>query len=136
MIFGNIWEALLAYVIVLGVFFVSINFRWIWKEVRNISENKGGFIKLCQLVFIILSWIIFVFILIYYVIHPNQVNALNIILTVIVGFLGTMMGLFFSQDVIKSLEDRVKIEKSKKEIALKKRVNLLRLLKEKIEREK
>ena len=43
--------------------------------------------------------------LVYFIIEPDlKVNALNIFLTIVVGFLGTILGLFFSREMIEKLK--------------------------------
>ena len=75
-----------------------------------ICKNVSGYVILGQLLFMFLSWGIFLLILIYYMFNQENVGVLNVFLTIIVGFLGTMIGIFFSDrtfdKIIKDLEER------------------------------
>lgn len=83
-------------------------FKWFFKEVRSIARESEGFIKFGQTVFILLSWSVFFILLFYYILNPDSINALNIFLTIVVGFLGTSGGFFFSGEALKHLERKVK----------------------------
>jgi len=82
-------------------------FKWFFKQVREISKDPRGFIKFGQITFILLSWSVFMVILIYFIFVPEEVNAINISLTVVVGFLGTILGLFFSEKALERLNERL-----------------------------
>jgi len=88
-------------------------FKWFFGQVREICREPEGFIKFGQVTFIVLSWSCFLVILVYYMIIKTQVNALDIILTVVVGFLGTIIGMFFSKEALESLKSKVE-RRSKK----------------------
>jgi len=103
--------------LIIGICFVSLlifsllKLEWLIKELRDICLRPQGFFKLGQLTFIFFSWGSFLSILVYYAIKETQINALNIFLTIVVGFLGTIMGVLFSQEVIKKIyESRVIIK--------------------------
>ena len=85
-------------------------FKWFIGQLRDVCKNISGYVILGQLLFMFLSWGIFLLILIYYLIYPEEVSVLNIFLTIIVGFLGTMIGIFFSDrafdKIIKDLQER------------------------------
>ena len=83
-------------------------FRWFFKQVRSIAREPEGFIKFGQTAFILLSWSVFFIILLYYMFNPESINALNVFLTIVVGFLGTSGGFFFSGEALKHLERKVK----------------------------
>ena len=83
-------------------------FKWFFGQVREICREPEGFIKFGQVAFIILSWGCFIIILIYYMVIKTQVNALDIILTVVVGSLGTIIGMFFSKEAVESLKGKLK----------------------------
>ena len=87
---------------ILLLIMLFLMFKWFFLQVRDIAKDAGGFIKFGQITFILLSWGVFIVILIYYMVHPGEVDNINILLTIIVGFLGTIIGLFFSE---RSLED-------------------------------
>ena len=98
---------------------------YIFQQVREICRNISGYVILTQLIFIVLSWVIFLGILGYYMVfRPNeQVDVFTIFLTVIVGFLGTMLGLFFSEKafekIIDDLKKRYKTHRDKRYESLK-----------------
>jgi len=54
------------------------------------------------------SWSVFLLTFIYYLFFRNDelTSTLNIFLTIVVGFLGTMMGLFFSSDALNNLRKK------------------------------
>jgi|TARA_B100001964_G_C14109285_1_gene542993 hypothetical protein len=79
-------------------------FQWFFGQVREICKEPEGIIKFGQITFILLSWSCFLFILIYFIINPEGVHVLNVFLTIIVGFLGTIMGLFFNRETIEKLK--------------------------------
>tara|TARA_Y100000310_G_C20539578_1_gene742539 strand:+ start:219 stop:662 length:444 start_codon:yes stop_codon:yes gene_type:complete len=80
-------------------------FKWFFGQVREICKEPEGIIKFGQISFILLSWSCFLFILIYFAIKPEEeVHVLNIFLTIVVGFLGTILGLFFSREAIEDLK--------------------------------
>lgn len=83
-------------------------FRWFFAQVRDICRESEGFIKFGQITFVLLSWGCFVIILGYYLIKPTQVNALDIFLTIVVGFLGTILGMFFSKEALESLVRKIR----------------------------
>jgi len=82
-------------------------FKWFFKQVRSIAREPEGFIKFGQTAFILLSWSVFFIILLYYMFNPESINALNVFLTIVVGFLGTSGGFFFSGEALKHLERKV-----------------------------
>lgn len=100
-------------------------FVWFLKEIRNVCDKPEGFIKFTQITFILGSWGIFLLIFGYYLLfNPKEtVSILSLFLTIVVGFLGTIMGLFFSKE---ALEEIIKKYKSRGEIMLKDRNILLK----------
>ena len=89
-------------------------FKWFFKQVRSIARESEGFIKFGQTTFILLSWSVFSILLFYYIFNPYSINVLNVFLTIVVGFLGTILGLFFSREMIEKLKGTV--ESGKKRI--------------------
>lgn len=83
-------------------------FQWFFSQVRDICREPEGFIKFGQITFILLSWGCFLIILIYYIFNKTEVNAIDIAFTVIVGFLGTIIGMFFSKEALESLKGKLK----------------------------
>ena len=84
--------------------------KWLIEQLRDICKNISGYVILGQILFVFLSWGIFLIIFIYYLFNPENVGVLNIFLTIIVGFLGTMIGIFFSDrafdKIIRDLQER------------------------------
>lgn len=83
-------------------------FKWFFNQVRDICKEPEGFIKFGQVTFILLSWSCFIVILIYYIFNKTEVNAVDIVFTVVVGFLGTIIGMFFSKEALESLKGKLK----------------------------
>jgi len=111
MIFGDLSIIDATIIIAVTLFLIILFFGFIWfvREVRSIAENSRGFIKFGQIAFIGLSWGVFFIILFYYLFNPREtISPLNVFLTVIIGFLGTGIGFFFSGPAVKHLEDKVK----------------------------
>ena len=90
------------------------NFKWIIKESRSICENEGGYIKLMQLIFVLLVLASFFVLLVYNLIYRETTSKLDIFLTVIVGLMGTIIGTFFSERSMQS----IKIDRDLKKKAL------------------
>jgi len=90
-------------------FFFVINIKWFTKTFRDITKDESGYTKLIQISLIILLSSLFVIIIIYYLFNPIQVDRIDIILTVIVGWLGAIIGNFFGEKSMKNLEDKRKI---------------------------
>jgi len=80
------------------------NLRWITKEVRSICENESGYVKLIQLLFILLVFVSFFLLLVYNIIYRETTSKLDIFLTVIVGLMGTIIGTFFSERTMESIK--------------------------------
>ena len=104
--------------IILLSFIIFLLFRWFFNEVRDICKKISGYMIFGQLVFILLSWGVFLTIFVYYLIKGGKVEVLNVFLTVIVGFLGTIIGVFFSEKafekIIKDLEERYRDNREKR----------------------
>ncbi len=98
------------FMIFLIIIVILLFLIWVFKEIRDICKNFEGFIKFTQITFMLFSWIIFTSIFGFYLFYnPNEkVSILNIFLTIIVGFLGTMIGLFFSNEALNELKRKLK----------------------------
>jgi len=85
-------------------------FCWVFKELRDICKRISGYIILGQLIFILLSWGVFLGILVYYAIFKpdGKVDVFTIFITVVVGFLGTIIGVFFSEKTFEKIIDELK----------------------------
>ena len=90
-----------------GLFLLfAINFKWCVKIVREIAREGSGYTKLIQLVMMFMLVSIFVVIIIYYLYNPERVDRIDIILTVVVGWLGAIIGMFFGEKSMSVLEER------------------------------
>jgi len=95
---------LLACIVLIILIFLMRNLRWITKEVRSICENESGYVKLIQLLFILLVFVSFFLLLVYNIIYRETTSKLDIFLTVIVGLMGTIIGTFFSERTMESIK--------------------------------
>ena len=81
---------------------------WFFYEVRKICEKASGFLVLGQVTFLFLSWGSFITIFIIFAFTQAEISALSLILTIVVGFLGTITGMLFNQDALKrTYQDRM-----------------------------
>ncbi|MDP7458482.1 MAG: hypothetical protein QGH47_07185 [Candidatus Woesearchaeota archaeon] len=94
------------------VFIILINLRWIIITLRKIADNRnpGGYFKLMQTWLIIIISAIFCIIAGHYIFFPGTVDKIDLILTVIVGWLGMIMGRFFGESAMESLLRNQKME--------------------------
>ena len=121
-------------ILLIILIFLMTNFKWIIKELRWICKNESGYIKLIQLVFIMLIFGSFFILLIYNIFYRELTSKLDIFLTVIVGLIGTIVGTFFSERIMESIkEDREK--KKKKIIEKKQKLREYKELLDKLKRE-
>ncbi len=97
------------------------NFRWIVKELRSICKDESGYIKLLQLVFISVVLVCFLLLLAYSLIVPESISKLDVFLTVIVGFMGTIIGTFFSE---RSMEGIMQDRDLKREKIIEKKIKI------------
>ena len=81
-----------------------LNFKWCIDTIRDICNSKGGYTKFVQIIFVFILISIFLGILSYYVIRPDKVNKVDVILTVVVGWLGAIIGSFFSETSMQGIE--------------------------------
>ncbi len=88
--------------------FLIIKCEWIIKTIREICKEPEGYIKLIQTTFFLFAIISFSILLFYFIIKPNSTDKLDIFLTIIVGFLGTMIGFFFSDRAMEKISKDIK----------------------------
>ena len=71
-------------------------------RIRKIAspENKGGYARLIQFILIMWLIILFIFICIYYWRHTESVSTMGVILTVLVGWMGMIIGRFFGERIM------------------------------------
>jgi uncharacterized protein YneF (UPF0154 family) len=87
------------------------NFKWITNEIRCICKDESGYVKLIQLMFVVLVFTSFFILLVYNLINEETTSKLDIFLTVIVGLIGTIIGTFFSEKSMESLKKDRDIKK-------------------------
>lgn len=90
--------------------------EYIIKEVRDICKDFKGFIKLVQLTFVFSCWLIFISAFGYFLIfnQDEKIPIFNLFLTIVVGFLGTMIGLYFSKETLEELKYKKELLKERK----------------------
>ena len=104
---------LLLVIILIALIFIMRNLHWIVSEVRSICRDESGYVKLIQLMFVVLVLGSFFLLLIYTFLSPEPASKSDIFLTVIVGLMGTIVGMFFSERTMESIaKDRDKKRKS------------------------
>ena len=113
---------LLLCIFLIVLIFLMRNLKWIITELRSICENESGYIKLMQLVFVLLVLSSFFILLIYNLIYRETTSKLDVFLTVIVGLMGTIIGTFFSERTM----EYIKKDRDRKKQALLKMANELR----------
>ena len=109
--------------------FIMRNFHYIVTKTREICEEPSGYFKFGQIVVLIFTIFSFVSILAYNMfINPHETSIMDVFLTVTVGILGTVVGLFYggrAEDYI-SISSRVAIKNFiDKDEKLRKIINLL-----------
>lgn len=72
-----------------------IKFEYIVEHVRNISEDPGGYFKFGQLIILFFAVLSFLALLIYNILVPQEVSSTDVFLAVVVGILGTILGVFY-----------------------------------------
>lgn len=112
---------LLCLFLIVLIFFMR-NIKWIITELRSICEDERGYVKLMQLVFVLLVLTSFFGLLIYNMIYRETTSKLDVFLAVIVGLMGTIIGTFFSERTM----EYIKKDRDRKKQALLKMVNKLR----------
>src|SRR3989344_5433282 len=87
-------------------FLMLINIKWFVATIRDIARDENGYTKLIQVSLTGLLCSIFLAVIIYYFINPGTVDRVDVILTVVVGWLGAIVGGFFSDKAMNNLEDK------------------------------
>ena|SRR3989344_5368 len=95
---------LLSCIFLIVLIFLMNNLKWLTRELRSICEDESGYIKLIQLIFVLLILSSFFGLLIYNLIYRETTSKLDIFLTVIVGLMGTIIGTFFSERTMESIK--------------------------------
>ena len=97
-----LWILLLGLGIFVLLFFIiiSINSKGFLKEIFK-SEN---YVKFIQFIFIVVLLFVFVATFVYFWINEIEVNNMAVIFTVIVGWLGLIIGAFFGEKFMDDLK--------------------------------
>ncbi len=92
-------DLVMLFVLVFSIitFFFLINLKWCVNRIREICGNSIGYTKFIQLLLICLLSFLFVVIFLYYLINEGTVDRIDIFMTVIVGWLGAIIGSFFGE---------------------------------------
>ncbi len=120
----SISEAIMFNIIILLILLGFFVFKWFLDRITEVSKEPSTYLMFIQLIFVFMSCGVFVTIFLYYIIiDPKaKIDVLTLFLTIVVGFMGTIMGLFFSQrafeKMITDLEDRNKSKKEAIKIAM------------------
>ena len=117
---------LLYFAVIITSFFL-FKFEWIIRTIRETASqhNQGGYTKLMQIGMIIFLVSIFTAVVIYFFFNPEEVNGINIILTVVVGWLGAIIGQFFGEKTMENLYIKKKEGITKVSITDEKRVRVI-----------
>jgi len=91
-------------VISLFLIILLITFKWLIKEIREVCYELLGYVKLNQLILTGVTVLIFLAIFVNTWLYPTKVEKIDLFLTVIVGFLGTMIGYFFKEGMLERIE--------------------------------
>lgn len=120
---------LLYFAVIITSFFL-FKFEWIIRTIRDIasSQNQGGYTKLMQIGMIIFLVSIFTAVVIYFFFNPEEVNGINIILTVVVGWLGAIIGQFFGEKTMENLDVKRQIEVTKATTIMEKHESIINSL--------
>ena len=90
-------------------------FKWFFGQVREICEKAGGFLIFGQITFLLLSWGCFVLIMIIFIFNQDKsMNPLSLFLTIVVGFLGTIIGTIYSEQAIRKIYESRLTNKDKR----------------------
>lgn len=79
--------------------------------------------------------LVFVAVIVYYFLNPGTVDRVDVILTVVVGWLGAIVGSFFSDKAMNNLEDKRKISVSRLFEQIRERDELISEMAEKLKKE-
>ena len=108
----SIISIVMLYILVLVVFVVSINFRWCIITLRRIAnpKNKGGYLRLVQIGIISVLIAMFILISIEYLQGDYKVDKVDVVFTVVVGWLGLIIGSFFGETAMETSNQSHKLD--------------------------
>ncbi len=69
--------------------------------------------------------LLFITIVVYYLLNPGQVDRVDVMQTVIVGWLGLIIGRFFGEEAMEILEEKRQMKVRKADLLLKENEELL-----------
>ena len=78
------------------------------RQIRNIAEKPAGYLKLSQFIIIFFALGGFSVLLLYIMFWDKEFIDPDIFITVIVGLIGTIVGMFFSESAMKQIEEQKK----------------------------
>tara|TARA_Y100000310_G_C20690171_1_gene821681 strand:+ start:3832 stop:4242 length:411 start_codon:yes stop_codon:yes gene_type:complete len=132
-----IQDVIILYILVISLFIlicIILHLRWFIDTIRDIAsyKNPGGYFKLIQvfLIFIICMMLIIVFV--YYLLVPGTVDRVDLFLTVIVGWMGMILGRFFGEIAMEDLMKTQSVKRSRTEDNFVTVKNIIQELKEEL----
>lgn len=99
--------------------YVLFNFKYLCNELRDICAEPSGYFKYGQMIFLGFTTFSFLILMFYNIFNEKIVSSLDIFLNITVGFLGTILGMFYGSKGIKYASE------SRKETLLKKAKEVL-----------
>jgi len=103
-------------VILVIINFVLFKFKSLYKylkeiveTIRDICYRRGGYARFIQIIIITFLFIIFFIVVLYFLIYNEKVTTMGVILTVLVGWIGMIIGRFFGE---RAMEEASLYEKS------------------------
>ena len=118
------------------LFFLFLNLQWLVRTIRDIASpaNHGGYTKLIQMTLIALLCLTFVAIVVYYLKTPEKVDRIDLILTVVVGWLGIIIGQFFGEQSMSVVDEQRKLNLRRAKFLLDEYHSVMSLLHKKLQR--
>lgn len=80
--------------------------------------------------------LLFITIVVYYLLNPGQVDRVDVMQTVIVGWLGLIIGRFFGEEAMEILEEKRQLKVKKADSVLKENEDFLKELRTKLQEKK
>ncbi|MBI2107311.1 hypothetical protein HYT57_04990 [Candidatus Woesearchaeota archaeon] len=106
-------------ILIIILIFLLLYFKWIVNTIRQIchSGNEGGYTKFIQTIIVLSLICVFFVILVYFIVYPSEVNEIDVILTVVVGWLGAIIGGFFGEKSMEQFNQKQSVKKAEKYMA-------------------
>ncbi len=96
----------LLFILILGILILIIVLLIISKGFLREIFKQENYIKFIQFILIIVLLFIFISSFIYFWINQTEVNKMDVIFTVIVGWLGLIIGAFFGEKFMDDLKEK------------------------------